>query len=409
MFDTSDFFIPGKLSILGDGGAGSSGKGTLASFITKHADNYQFACNAFSAQAGHTIIDDSGRYFYQTMNSCAYQDNYEKLYIGPGAIIELSALFREIDESNIKLSKIGIHPLASIIQDIDSAYERGEIDLNGNDLSDATGTMKYGSTCHGCGAAKARKVLRRDNVLLARDISELSEFTCDVSTEIMHRLDSGQSGLLEIAQGFQLSLNHKFFPFSTSRNCTVAAGFDDMMLPVKYAGNVALNFRTYPIRINSNKYISSDGAHLTQDDIDNGVPHTVYYGDSGPGYDDQQEISWEQITNNSKSPELIRELTSVTKLSRRAFTFSKENLREAILYNQTGHRIFISVNFINYLDHDIFGVSGSAVDALPRDVRQWICDNIADTVNGLGDISKDITIRYLGTGPRTDDKIVVDL
>ena len=259
--DTNFVFEPGKLTILLDGGAGSSGKGKLGAFVTEHANNWQFCCNGFSPQAGHWVKDDDGKeYFYQTLNSCAYQPYYEKMYLGPGAIIELPALFREIEENGIEAHRLGISPVCAILQDQDAAFERGEVDLDGNKLPTiGEGTMKHGSTCHGVGAALARRRLRRPDAKLARDIPELAQYMCDVPSEIMNRLDAGQAGFLEIAQGFQLSyLIPEMYPYCTSRNCTVAAGLDDMMLPPSYAGNVLINYRTFPNMISNYKYISRE-------------------------------------------------------------------------------------------------------------------------------------------------------
>lgn len=407
MFNTNEFFTSGRLSVILDAQAGSSGKGVIGSFICEHADNWQFACNAFSAQAGHWVKIDGGKsYFYQTFNSCAYANKYDKLYIGPGASIELDAFFRELEESNIKPHKVGIHPLASIIQPIDGAFERGEVDFDGNPVVKHDGTMKTGSTCHGVGACRARRMLRRPNTILARDIPKLREFICDTSVEIMNRLDNGQAGLLEIAQGFQLSyLLSEMYPYVTSRNCTVSAGLDDMMLPPIYAGNVLLNFRTFPIRINSNKFIAEDGKHLTwaevQDYEKDGRPYKTYRGNSGPGYSDQVELSWDEITEISGSPVKIIEQTSVTKLPRRVFSFSKENMRQATQYNKTSGKMFGCINFANYVDHDIFGRRGGN-DQITTKFKKWMDDNITDAA------TCGIDVKYIGTGPLTNDKIIME-
>lgn len=405
-FDTNDFFEPGKLSIVMDGTFGSSGKGCVASFLTDHASNYQFACNAFSAQAGHWVRRDNGKqYFYQTFNSCAYSDKAERLLIGPDSAIELPALFREIEESNIRRNRIGIHPLAAIIQEKDMAYERGEVDFEGNkNLKLADGTKKHGSTCHGTGPARVRKMLRRADTLLARDVPELKEFVCDVSSEIIDRLEDGQSGLLEIAQGFPLSLNSRFYPSCTNRNVTVSAALDGMMLPPVYAGNVLLNYRTFPIRISSFKYIGDGGKFLTWSEMQEydkaGKTYDVYKGDSGGWYPDQTELNWDEITKRSGSPTPIMELTSVTKLPRRVATFSKQLLREAVKFNRTGRNIIVSINFMNYVDAAVAGARGNG-SKLTSKCKQWLNDNVIDVCHEIG-----AELRYIGTGALTDDKIV---
>lgn len=430
--DTNFAFTPGKLTTLLDAQAGSSGKGAVASFICKHADNYQFACCTFSPQAGHTIVDDGKTYFYQTFNSCAYQHGqYEKLYLGPGCIIELPAFFREIEESSIPHEKIGISPIAGILLDQDGAFERGEVDLDGNPKKHS-GTMKTGTTAHGAGVARARRTLRRPEARYARDVPELKQYLCDVPQEIMTRLERGQAGLLEVAQGFQLSyLLPEFFPHTTSRNCTVAAGFDDMMLPVIYAGNVILNYRTYPIRINSKKFIcKKTGKHLTWPEVEEmkaenkriwdqytaegrnqhagdlcgpELPFRTIDSFSGPGYPDQEELTWEQITEISGSKTPIMEITSVTKLPRRIFTFSRQNLEQSIRHNRTGGRMILSINFMNYTDADLFGkpaklTSTAALRVMSTAANDWLKANFGEHRDG---------VNIIGTGPDTDHKILI--
>jgi adenylosuccinate synthase len=412
MFNTNFCFRPGRLTILLDAQAGSSGKGKIGSFITHHANNWQFAVNTFMPQAGHWVkIRGGGSYFYQTFNSCAYQhDRYEKLYISPGAMIELPALFREMEENNIPRHKIGISPIASILQDIDSAFERGVADFDGKPTARHDGTMKRGTTAHGCGANRARRVLRRPEAKYARDIPELKEFICDTPREIMSRLDAGQSGLFEIAQGFQLSyLLPEMFPFSTSRNCTVMAGLDDAMIPPRYAGSVVINCRTFPIRINSNKYLDKDtGKHLTWAEVEEynkqGKPFETYKGDSGPGYDDQVETSWEKVTKESGSQEPIMEITSVTKLPRRVFTFSKKNLTDCFRFSRTGNgQMILSLNFMNYVDSAVNGVSGvisKQSNLLTPKVKKWLFENLDQQMAS--------SLRFIGTGQYLDEQIVID-
>jgi adenylosuccinate synthase len=415
MFNTNFCFRPGRLTILLDAQAGSSGKGKIGSFITHHANNWDFAVNTFMPQAGHWVkIKNGGSYFYQTFNSCAYQsDRYEKLYISPGAMIELPAFFREMEENKIPAHKIGISPVTAILQKIDGDFERGMVDFDGKPVEKRhDGTMKKGTTAHGCGANRARRVLRRPEALYARDVPELQQFLCDTPREIMDRLDAGQSGLFEIAQGFQLSyLLPEMFPYCTSRNCTVMAGLDDAMIPPRYAGNVIINCRTFPIRINNNKYLDPEtGKHLTWAEVEeynkNGKKYETYQGNSGPGYADQTETTWGQVTKDSNSKTPIMEMTSVTKLPRRVFTFSQKNLADAFRFSRTGNgSIFLSVNFMNYVDANITGASGTITDKVPTNlltpkVREWLKSNLTS--------SQLQSLKFIGTGQNLDEQIVVD-
>ena len=344
---------------------------------------------------------------YQCLNSCAYTDKFEKIYICGGAVVELPALLREIEENNLSPDRLGIHPLVGIVQEIDVEYESGRADLDGKpkDTIDSA-NLKIGSTLHGVGAARARRILRRPDVLLARDIKELKPFICDTREEIVNRLDRGQSGLLEIAQGFQLGyLEHRFYPKTTSRNCTVAAGLDDCGIPPYYAGPVIGNVRTYPIRVNSNKYLHKEtGKILNYEEMKNLRSElvTVIEGDSGAFYEDQVEITWDEISQNLGRD--VIELSSLTKLPRRVFTFSTQNLIEAIRYNRTDYPYYVSINFANYVDPELEGVSQPQVDSefAQTKFNQWLNDNVTDAL-----LRHNGKLAFIGTGPKLNHMIQV--
>ena len=466
MKNTNEFFIKGKLSVAMDGGAGSSGKGKIGAFLVANADNCDFVCNTFMPNASHTIVegDDENRqvYVYKSLSSCAHHHNkYKKMYIGQGSVIHLPSLLKELEESGMPKNKLGISPIAMVVQDIDAYYEMGQMDLEGNEYEQGSeGTIKTGTTASGSGAARARKILRKGNTLLARDVPELKQFICNVSREIIQRLENGQAGLLEIAQGFQLSYGlPEFYPYTTSRNCTVAAGFDDMMVPPAYLGNVLLNFRTFPIRIHSYKYIAIDpdpierleltnkseeaieknkialkekhgescriemevpansegnpslvvypesrkaGEHLFWEEVQRNVPHERIESYSGDFYDDQIEIDWQQVTQLSGSPTPLMECTTLTKLPRRVATFSKKNLIDSIMYNQTPHKVFISVNFVNYLDWSVYKRN----DVMTEKIQAWLQENIAIPLSQSG--YDNVVMRYLGTSEYTQDTLTIE-
>lgn len=402
-------FIPGKITIVMDSSGGSSGKGKAGSFITQQEKgNYHFVCNTFASQASHIVMDRNyPTFIYKQFNSMAHRhEEFEKMYIGQGAVITLKPFFEELEMTGIPREKVGIHPLTVICQEIDKLYEEGKVDLNGNPFDTVQdGTIKHGSTCSGVGVARARRVLRDKNILLAKDVPELAEFICDVSEEIIERCSRGQSGLMEIAQGFQLSNGYKFYPHCTSRNVTVAAAFDDMFLPVSLLGNVVLNLRTYPIRIASKKYICTEtGKHLTWEEVKSGnFNFETVESYSGDGYADQEELDWEtlQQENDITIPEDVI-LTSLTKLPRRVFSYSKENLRDSIVYNQTPHNIFLSLNFVNWVDGSM--ESKTEKSEVTDKVLDWIEKNIKPVTQKF----QNVQLKWLGTGRYTEDTITLN-
>lgn len=404
-------FRPGKLTIVEDIGAGSSAKGLRAAHIWRHHRPHHttFAVNTFMENAAHTVIDDDGiEHVYQCLSSVTTLGDFEKQYLAPGCVFAKDTIMREINKYGMTPRTLGIHPNAAIVSTKDVDYEAGRCDFEGNPLAKQDSpNLRIGSTIHGVGASRARRILRRADCVIARDVPELKAFLCDTSAEIMDRLDNGQSGLMEIAQGYQLSLYSRFFPKTTSRNCTVSAALDDAMLPVVAAGPFIANFRTFPIRVNNNKYVRKhDQKILTWEEYRNTDPASVMMitGDSGGCYPDQRELTWAELSESAGKT--ILEQTSLTKLPRRVFTFSQENLKEGLLVNRTGDATYISINFMNYVDASVEGKRTKEEILTPK-VRNWIDENLLnrDLINFYYRHKIDLQGIFIGTYRKIDDSV----
>ena len=359
--------------------------------------------------AAHSTTHRDGREeIHQCLSSITTLGNYEKQYLSPGCAFAAKTILGEIERCGVKPSQLGIHPNAVVVTQKDIDYERGTVDFEGNPKATQDSlNLKIGSTLHGVGAARARRVLRRPDCMLAKDVPELKPFICNTQEEIMARLLRGESGLMEIAQGYQLSLMSQFYPRCTSRNCSVSAALDDSLLPPSIVGPVTVNFRTHPIRVNSNKYIrKSDRKILTWDEW-NSTPEAdreLIKGDSGGCYSDQKELSWEEIS--AKAGKKIFEQTSLTKLPRRVYTFSRVNLKEALLFNNTGNDVYISINFMNYVDASVEG-KDKADDVLTTNVQNWLHENVTSEELCEFYCQSKICLQgiFIGTGRTIDDSI----
>ena len=401
-------FKPGKITFCLDGGAGSSAKGQRGAYMWKHqkASHTTFAINTFMENAAHTITHKDGReYIHQCLSSITSLEDYEKQYVSPGAVFAAKTMLKEIAQHNLTPKKLGIHPNAVIVTQKDVDYEKGLVDFEGNKKSDADcANLRIGSTLHGVGAARARRILRRSDVVLAKDIKELKPFICDTHFEIMKRLKNGESSFGEIAQGYQLSLMSQYFPKVTSRNCSISAFLDDSLLPPVVAGPVVVNFRTFPIRVNNNKYRRlSDRKILTWSEF-NETPENdreIIKGDSGGHYSDQVELTWDEVS--AGAGEKIFEQTSLTRLPRRVFSFSKQNMIEALIYNNTGDDMYLSVNFLNYVDASVKGKTDKSI--LTEKIRKWLKEQAINKkdLDELGAAGIGIMGLYLGTWKTIDD------
>lgn len=449
-----NILTPGHITFLLDAPAGSSGKGKLAAYITKFCKP-DFLVTSNSSNASHTVIDGDKNIVFKALPSGSlYHEKLDKVFISAGATFEIDALLKEIKLTGIPRSKVRIHPRAGIATSIDAAYERGECDLDGNSYQERqAGTLKTGTTASGSGAVLAKKVLRHKTLKCAKDFPEIADMIGITEVEILDLLANGKSGLFEIGQGFPLSNNYwRFAPNTTSRNVTVSAALNDAMLPPSVVGNVVINTRTFPIRINSKKYVSQGqslmaaeylnvpeapgvaklahkkltdagfkctiitgnpngipeqlelegGKFLTWDEVQSGHFHyEVMDSYSGDWYPDQTEITWEDIERDAsiQIPQVVKN-TTLTKLPRRVATFSQLNLDEAILYNQTKGFVFISVNFLNFVDGQMEGKrEQSEMTQLAND---WIKNNVAPVLAKYNNVH----LSFIGTSEKTDDFIV---
>lgn len=433
-------FQAGKVNFLLDGNAGSSGKGKFAEYLVDK-ENVDFLITSNSANASHTVVKDGKEYVFKALPSgSVHHEKLKAIYIVDGASFEVDTLLKEIEMVGIPRSKVRISPRAGIIMQADKDYEAGLADLNGN-VQNHNGTIKTGTTASGSGSVLAKKVLRNSTLVTAGMVSEIQDMISpNTSLEIMTRVDEGETGFFEIGQGFPLSNNHHLFaPHTTSRNVTVSSALNDAFLPPYLAGNVVINFRTFPIKIHSRKYqATEDGgfiypAETTESElfkshtlfsgferigeevlvkINKGdflswyekdhIPHTVIESNSGDFYPDQEEISWEELNNRLGNDGLeIFECTTLTKLPRRIAEFSVMNLDDAILHNRTNGQMFISVNFVNYVDKNLTGVTDPSGIIDSETYSEWEAKYLEPSM-----IAHGVKLAMLGTG--ADSKEVVD-
>jgi adenylosuccinate synthase len=313
MYD--NFLRPGKASFLIGGQYGSEAKGaaaaSLAHQLSLRGEGFDITTTNASAQAGHTSIHNNIKrvaFHLPTVALIQQQELTKKptIYLNAGCAIDVEILRQEIFDYGVDLTRFFIHPNAAVItQDCKDA----------EGMADSAQT-KIASTRKGVGQAIARKVLRSGQI--ARDNPTLSPFcrVLDLNTEMR----SGRSVCVEVPQGLSLSVNSQFYPYCTSRDCTLEQAMNDAGIHPHFYGNSMLVIRTYPIRV---------GAIVENDKV---------LGQSGDCYPDQQETSWAFLRQPA-------EITTVTKRVRRVFTFSFQQLGYALM------RVRPSVVFLSFCNY----------------------------------------------------------
>lgn len=307
---------------------GSTGKGLIAGYLARR-DRPDTLVTAWAANAGHTFIDSNGaKYVHTMLANGIVSPGLRQILIGPGSVIDPHNLRQEIDAALPKIPglaevEIVIHPHAAIIEQRHRDEEAGPM-------------TKIGSTKKGCGAAAIQRI-RRDpddtNVAYRADTKTVHPLLLEYGLErfVAHspyaylcNLASAQRIQIEGAQGYSLSMYNGFYPYTTSRDVSTAQVMADCGLPMNWIKDLQVvgTARTYPIRV-ANRFDE----------------HGAQVGWSGPNYTDQKEISFEAIGQPV-------ELTTVTKLPRRIFTFSMQQLWEAVTVCGVDE---LFLNFANYM------------------------------------------------------------
>lgn len=371
----------GKLNVVTDAMYGSTGKGLMSSALAqKHRPGILTTTNA--PNAGHSTTNDAGsKYVAKALPAAAilmrWLDNYEpNIFVGATAAFTIQQMLKEIELTGCG-ETLTIHDRAGVVTEEHAARERDA----------ASGTKHLASTMQGCGALLADKVMRRQDLKLARDYEELKPFLLSVGyptaksmPEVLrYQLDSGETGLHEGAQGFSLDINHGHsFPHCTSRSTTATQNLADLGLPIKYMGDVYLVTRPYAIRV----------GHV----VENGEK----VGDSGGWYHDQHEITWDDVAKEAGAPPEIAqgELTTVTGRLRRVATCSEYQLREASLVNGATKLAF---NFANYVDWAVFGTND----------LERLTPKVWDKIKYFEDVMQ-IPCALVGTGPQLNHVIYLD-
>lgn len=287
---------------------GSEGKGNVAAHLAR---DYGVLMRVGGPNAGHKVAHP--KYTFVHLPSGTSSNLRAKLLIGPGAVIDVKVLMKEIDELGIEASRLVVDENAMIIEEKDKRWEEKRL-------------SQMGSTKQGVGVATARKILGRDEkpvfgsrVRLAKDIPELTPYLGSTAAALDQAYVDGERVFLEGTQGTFLSIHHGPWPYVTSRDTTAAGCLADAGIAPHRARRIIMATRTYPIRVG---------------------------GKSGPM---KREISLQIISERSGVPldELEKtEKASRTRRSRRIAEFDWSQLKRASTLNGPTD---IALTFSDYL------------------------------------------------------------
>ncbi len=320
---------------------GSEAKGAIAlmAALKWHPDT---AACAWQPNAGHTVILAGRTYVHRMLPVSALVPSVQAILIGPGATVDLERLHREVEEAGMLLQgkTLIIHPNAAVLHPSDSENEAALVSIG----STMKGSMRAQVRKMERGAVFSRQerpaVVGDAEILWANDVAP----TVRVSDTLYDdAVDSSKRLQLEGAQGFSLGMHTSFYPYCTSRDVSTAQLLADCRVPMPVLPTTLTTIgvcRTFPIRV-ANRF--KDGEQI---------------GTSGGHYGDQHELSWSDL---GRQPEL----TTVTKLPRRVFTFSK---KQVIAAARVMRPSAIALTFCDYLGAPASRPWGSYLPDAVRDL-----------------------------------------
>jgi adenylosuccinate synthase len=295
-----------NVDIIVGGQWGSEGKGNLAFTL---APEYDLLVRVGAPNAGHKVRGYDGKVYTHRQLPSGTRATDTPLLLGPGAVLDMDVLLREINDCGVTPDRLTVDPHALVIEEDDI---RKEIDLK----------QTIGSTGTGGGAALARRIMQRGqagSVRTAQDMPELAPYVRDAA-ETIKQVRACGSILIEGTQGTSLSVLHGSFPHVTSRDTTVGTLLAEVGVPPQSARHVIVVFRTYPIRVG---------------------------GQSGPM---GREITWETVAERAGLPldeVLTAECGSVSGNRRRVAEFGWSQLLSSVRLNGATD---IALTFADYLD-----------------------------------------------------------
>jgi len=268
---------------------GDEGKGKITDMLAKEADiiiRFQGGANA-----GHTIVNDYGKFALHTLPSGVFYDHTTSI-IGNGVALNIPVLFKEIKsitDRNVPQPKILVSDRAQIVMSYHILFDQYE--------EERLGGKSFGSTKSGIAPfysdkyakigfqvseifddelieEKAARVCEQKNVLLehlyhkpllkpediVKELKEYREmvapYVCDVSSYLYEAIKEGKNILLEGQLGTLKDPDHGIYPMVTSSSTLAAYGAIGAGIPPYEIKQVITVCKAYSSAVGAGEFVS---------------------------------------------------------------------------------------------------------------------------------------------------------
>ena len=268
---------------------GDEGKGKITDMLAKEADiiiRFQGGANA-----GHTIVNDYGKFALHTLPSGVFYDHTTSI-IGNGVALNIPVLFKEIKsitDRDVPQPKILVSDRAQIVMSYHILFDQYE--------EERLGGKSFGSTKSGIAPfysdkyakigfqvseifddelieEKAARVCEQKNVLLehlyhkpllkpediVKELKEYREmvapYVCDVSSYLYEAIKEGKNILLEGQLGTLKDPDHGIYPMVTSSSTLAAYGAIGAGIPPYEIKKVVTVCKAYSSAVGAGAFVS---------------------------------------------------------------------------------------------------------------------------------------------------------
>jgi len=319
---------------------GDEGKGKIVSYLALKDKPSIVVRGGVGPNAGHTVRYNEKTYSLRLV-PCGFVYDRCRLLVGSGVALNIKVFLSEVELTGCR-GRIGVDRQCAIIEEKHIKQE-----MESSYLSQKIGTTKSGVGV--CNAERALRVAR-----LAKDFPELSEYLCDVSSEVNDSLKRGDNVLAEGTQGTFLSIYHGTYPYCTSKDVCASAVCSDIGIGPTAVSEVIIVFKAYVTRVGQ-----------------------------GP------------LENELLRDEVVRrgwlEYGTVTGRERRAASFNFNLARKAVQLNGATQIALTKMDVV-------FSEAGEArsFDELPSEAKKFVGE-IEEKTN--------VPVTIIGTGPSAEDII----
>ncbi|MCR5666590.1 MAG: adenylosuccinate synthase [Eubacterium sp.] len=268
---------------------GDEGKGKITDMLSKEAD---IICRfQGGANAGHTIVNDYGKFALHTLPSGVFYDHTTSI-IGNGVALNIPVLFKEIKsitDQNVPMPKIKVSDRAQIVMSYHILFDQYE--------EERLGGKSFGSTKSGIAPfysdkyakigfqvselfdeellqEKVVRICETKNVLLEHLyhkplikpeelLKELHEYrdmvepyVCDVSAFLYEAIKEGKNILLEGQLGSLKDPDHGIYPMVTSSSTLAAYGAIGAGLPPYEIKQIITVCKAYSSAVGAGAFVS---------------------------------------------------------------------------------------------------------------------------------------------------------